>query len=262
MIFEADREIHPLQLKNSLKIISFLVLLRWHLYMTIKSQWKEYFAGPLIIDTWCWLLLVYVFPTVPSCLSWELLGYLVPCTLGRSYLSDRSQLVVVYGVTSYPVPVFHWPLIRGPLFFLIYVNDLCLSNFTTNSSLVLYVDDTTLYTRQGDINTIHNFFSSNQLAANAAKTKSMVISTKKDPFPDMILHLKNQPIERVSSVNFLGMDRTFHSDPISTRCILYLAQILEYQSTTCHLLNKNPYQPPWIMSKPSHKDFFLSLTFL
>ena len=116
MIFEADREIHPLQLKNSLKIISFLVLVRWHLYMTIKSQWKEYFAGPLIIDTWCWLLLVYVFPTVPPCLSWELLGYLVPCTLGRSYLSDRSQLVAVYGVTSYPVPVFHWPLIWAYFF--------------------------------------------------------------------------------------------------------------------------------------------------
>ena len=121
---------------------------------------------------------------------------------------------------------------------------------------------------QADINTIHNWFSSNQLTANAAKTKSMVISTKKDPFPDMILHLNNQPIERVSSAKFLGIwitqnlswnlqvdhickkarrtigfiHRAFHSAPVSTRRILYLAlvrPILEYGSTTWHLLNKS-----------------------
>ena len=138
----------------------------------------------------------------------------------RSYLSDRSQLVAVHGVTSHPVPVFSGVpqgSVLGPPLFLIYVNDLCLSNFTTNSLLVLYADDTTLYKPlsepsdlsdfQVDINTIHNGFSSNQLTANAAKTKSMVISTKKDPFPDMILHLNNQPIERVSSAKFLGISR-------------------------------------------------------
>ena len=32
-----------------------------------------------------------------------------------------------------------------------------------------------------------------------------VISTKKDPFPDMILQINNQPIERVSSAKFLGI---------------------------------------------------------
>ena len=48
-----------------------------------------------------------VFPTVPSCFSWELLGYLVPCTRRlRSYLSDRSHLVAVQGFTLHPVPVF------------------------------------------------------------------------------------------------------------------------------------------------------------
>ena len=157
------------------------------------------------------------------------------------------------------------------------MNDLCLSNFTTNSSLVLYADDTTLYKPlsqpsdlsdfQADISTIHNWFSSNQLTANATKTKSMVISTKKDPFPDMILHLNNQPIERVSSAKVLGIwitqnlswnlqvdhickkarrtigfiHRAFHSAPVSTRRILYLAlvrPILEYGSTTWHPRNK------------------------
>ena len=96
----------------------------------------------------------------------------------------------------------------------------------------------------------------------------MVLSTKKDPFPDMILHLNNQPIERVSSAKFLGIwitqnlswnlqvdhickkarrtigfiHRAFHSAPVSTRRILYLAlvrPILENGSTTWHLLNKS-----------------------
>ena len=58
----------------------------------------------------------------------------------------------------------------------------------------MYADDTTLYKHisqsidlsvfQSDINIIHNWFSSNHLTAYAAKPKFMVISTKKDPFPD------------------------------------------------------------------------------
>ena len=209
------------------------------------------------------------------------MGYLVPMhSWFRSFLSDRSQLVAVHGVTSHPVPVFSGVpqgSVLGPILFFIYVNDLCLSNFTTNSSLVLYADDTTLYKPlskpsdlsdfQVDINTIHNWLSSNQPTANAAKTKSMVISTKQDPFPDMILYPNNQPIEWVSSAKFLGIwitqnlswnlqvdhickkarrtigfiHRAFHSAPVSTRCILYLAlvrPILEYGTTTWHQLKK------------------------
>ena len=197
----------------------------------------------------------------------------------RSYLSCRTQLVAIRGVDSNPVPVLSGVpqgSVLGPLLFLIYVNDLSLTSFSLSSSLVLYADDTTLFKPivtpsdlvdfQSDINSIHDWFCLNHLTANASKTKLMIISTKRDPFPDVALTLNNQPIERVSSAKFLGIilsdklswdlyvdhickkarktigfiHRSFHSAPINTRRTLYLAlvrPILEYASTTWHPLN-------------------------
>ena len=197
----------------------------------------------------------------------------------KSYLSNRFQLVSVHGIDSDPVPVISGVpqgSVLGPLLYLVYVNDLCFSNFSSNSSLVLYADDTTLYKPlshssdladfQPDINTIHSWFVSNHLSASASKTKAMVISTKKNPYPDMQIYLDNQVIERVSSAKFLGIlisdslswslyihhicknarriigfiHRAFSSAPICTRRIFYRAivrPILEYGSVTWHPLN-------------------------
>ena len=197
----------------------------------------------------------------------------------RSYLADRTQVVAVQGVASDTVPVISGVpqgSVLGPLLFLIYANDLCFSDFSKDSALVLYADDTTLYKPitcemdfsdfQKDIDAIHNWFCVNHLTANASKTKAMVISTKKDPYPHMQLLMNNQPIERVSCVKFLGiwissnlswndqidhickkarktigyLHRSFHSAPPQTRRSLYLAlvrPILEYGCTTYHPLN-------------------------
>ena len=197
----------------------------------------------------------------------------------KSYFYDRSHLVSVHGVVSDPVSVISGVpqgSVLGSLLFLVYVNDLCFSYFSSNSSLVLSADDTTLYKPfshssdladfQADINTIHNWFISNHLSANTSQTKAMVISTKKNPYPDMQLYLDNQVIERVSSAKFLGIlisgslswslyidhickkarrtigfiHRAFSSAPICTCRILYLAivrLILEYGSVTWHPLN-------------------------
>lgn len=198
----------------------------------------------------------------------------------RSYLSNRTQSVSVHGVSSNPAPVISGVpqgSVLGPLFFLIYVNDLCSSNFSQSSSLVLYADDTTLYKPissdedvdqfQSDIDTIQNWFISNHLTANASKTKLMVISTKKDALPNLHLTMNNQIIERVLAVKFLGIHicsnlswnqqidhickkarkitgyihRCFNSSSPATRRTLYLAlvrPIFEYGSITWHPLNK------------------------
>lgn len=197
----------------------------------------------------------------------------------RCYLSDRSQEVAVHGANSIQFPVLSGVpqgSVLGPLLFLVYVNDMCYSHLTSDSSLVLYADDTTLYKPlthfddlsdfQTDINTILSWFLNNHLSANASKTKTMIISTKKNSHPQMQLFLNNLPIERVSSTKFLGIwidenlswslhidhickkarrtigfiHRSFASAPFCTRRILYLAlvrPILEYGSVIWHPLN-------------------------
>ena len=100
----------------------------------------------------------------------------------------------------------------GPFLSLFYLNDLCLSPFSSNSSLVLYVDDSILCKSlshssdlsdfQAGIKTINRWFLKNLLSANASITKATLISIKENPFPDLKLYLDNQVIERVSSEKF------------------------------------------------------------
>ena len=197
----------------------------------------------------------------------------------RSYLSCRTQMVVFRGVDSIPVPVLSgvpraltWGLSSSLSMLMISVLPL----FSLSSSLVLYADDTTLFKPivgpsvlvdfQSDFNSIHDWLCLNHLTANASKTKLMIISTKRYPFPDVAVTLNNQPIELVSSAKFLGViltdklswdlyvdhickkarktigfiHRSFPSAPINTRRTLYLAlvrPILDYAFTTWHPLN-------------------------
>ena len=75
----------------------------------------------------------------------------------RSYLNTRKQYVefrnnksssrdVVCGVPQ--------GSILGPLFLMIYINDIC--NVSENLNFVLYADDTTFYTTHNDIDILFN----------------------------------------------------------------------------------------------------------
>ena len=135
----------------------------------------------------------------------------------KSYLSNRSQLVSVHGVDSDPVPVISGVpqgSVLGPLLFLVYVNDLCFSNLSSNSSLVLYADDTTLYKPlshssdladfQADINTIHSWFVSNHLSAMLPRQRPWLFPPKRTPTLTCNFTLTTKLLKVCPQQNFLG----------------------------------------------------------
>jgi hypothetical protein len=108
--------------------------------------------------------------------------------------------------------------ILGPLFFLIYVNDV--SQYVDEGSLTMFADDTTLFTRNKCIqslevdtfvklNTLSQFFSDNKLAINAGKTSFVQFQTSQREFHNAHNHidviLGESEINKSVSANFLGV---------------------------------------------------------
>ena len=110
----------------------------------------------------------------------------------RDYLSHRRQCVKIedcksdYKSVNYGVPQVS---ILGPLFFVMYVNDL-LNMFGSDSvEILLYVDDTVIYYADQDANIacnkvadgldiVHQWCETNKLTINVKKTKHMLVSPK------------------------------------------------------------------------------------
>ena len=135
----------------------------------------------------------------------------------KHYLLNRSQITLANNLRSgsraieYGVPQGS---VLGPLFFILYVNDLqdCLKNVNVQ----LYADDTVLYYSgvstsvittqlQQDLNNFHNWCLSNKLTVNPSKTKMMAFGTghsiKKSKRCQ--LYLGGERIQRVATYKYL-----------------------------------------------------------
>ena len=136
----------------------------------------------------------------------------------RSYLSNRLQFVQFNGQCSSPQTIccgVPQGSILGPLFFLLYINDL--NNVSTLVELILFADDTNLFMSHKDpvylaaslnseLNKLSTWFKANKLSLNLKKTNFMLFKPrqKRYHFP-MQICINEQRIERVKETVFLGV---------------------------------------------------------
>ena len=139
-------------------------------------------------------------------------------SLFKSYLSEKTQCIKHKNMYSSPQTLASrvpQGSILGPIFFLIYINDLSL--FIKNSNLDLYADDSTWYTYgakslevqtnlQSSLNSILDWCTYNNMFVNPTKTKCMLIGPKsKSTSCKLELRINNVPIENVESHKILGV---------------------------------------------------------
>lgn len=142
-------------------------------------------------------------------------------SLIKSYLSDRIQKCQVNGVVSSGRPVkcgIPQGSILGPLFFLLYINDLPECLIKTNSRL--FADDTNL-TATGetineveiamnlDLENLRKWLQANKLSLNVAKTEFLLIGSKSflrsrlDRQPDIFI--EKEKVKQVFESKSLGV---------------------------------------------------------
>ena len=141
----------------------------------------------------------------------------------NSWLSGRTQQVVLDGQASDPVPVLSGVpqgSVLGPVLFLLFINDL---PDNIRSSVRLFADDCVLYrnihslqdclTLQEDLTSLGQWEADWQMKFNVAKCHSMRVTRHqhhKQVLFDYSLH--NQTLENVQSAKYLGITITDNMD--------------------------------------------------
>ena len=141
-----------------------------------------------------------------------------------SFLSDRSQRVVVEGEQSDPAPVTSGVpqgSVLGPILFLVFINDLPKA---INSSCRLFADDTIVYREissptdsaalQHDLEALQCWEKRWGMSFNPSKCNTINITRKEDPLVTEYT-LKDEPLENVKIASYLGIqisrDLSWHS---------------------------------------------------
>ncbi len=137
----------------------------------------------------------------------------------EDYLTLRKQAVKSQGKKSEFLNIscgVPQGSILGPLLFIMYINDLV--DYLVTCKASLYADDTALYTSADsqveimlnlriDLSIVYEWLNANKLTLNTSKTKYIVFGNKSNLTvkPDLNLTIGGKPIERVSSMKYLGV---------------------------------------------------------
>ena len=133
------------------------------------------------------------------------------------YLKDRMQRVVVngrcgeWGKITAGVPQGS---VLGPLLFIVYINDI--SQAVSHCNIRLFADDTCLFINvdnrvttaikiDEDLQSINQWSKQWIISFSPAKTKSLIISNKRDIHLHPPVHLDNIIVEEVKSHTYLGL---------------------------------------------------------
>ena len=135
----------------------------------------------------------------------------------KDYLKDRQQKVVANNSTSKPLTVKQGVpqgSILGPLFYLIYANDIC--KLFLKCGFVFYADDTVLHSNaikfstarsnmQRNLNLLSKWCNKNGIYMNVDKTKYMIFGSKLTlaKIKDVTLKVNGVDLERVFQYNYL-----------------------------------------------------------
>ena len=130
-----------------------------------------------------------------------------------SFLTNRLQYVVVEGSISNPSNVLSGVpqgTVLGPLFFLIYINDIC-DNLTPGTFIRLFADDSLLYRviktdediriLQKDLDTLQEWEKKNKMEFDADKCQVLRISNKLKPI-EGTYNIHGTPLKLFTSVKY------------------------------------------------------------
>ena len=136
----------------------------------------------------------------------------------KNYFSNRTQYVEFNGKSSVRSKIscgVPQGSILGPLFFLIYINDI--NNVSAALNLILFADDTSVFMSHKDLdylahtlnlelNKLSIWFKANKLSLNLKKTKYIVFRPSQRRINcNIVISIDDQHIDRAKETVFLGV---------------------------------------------------------